>query len=86
MTIQTVTAARIPGRASDRTCTHAARVTKSLLGYGVLAAFAGVTTGSSASAIVVPFYAAVLLAWAWIAVTCVHLYRCTEPSSEAGGR
>ncbi len=37
MTTQTATAARVPGPASDRACTRAARVTKSLLGYGVLA-------------------------------------------------
>jgi Protein of unknown function (DUF998) len=39
------------------------------------AAFAGVTTGSSSSAIVLPFYAAVLAAFTWLAVVCVHLYR-----------
>jgi len=40
-----------------------------------LAAFAGVTTGSSSSAIVLPFYAAVLAVFAWIAIVAVHLYR-----------
>jgi hypothetical protein len=44
-------------------------------GLAFLAAFAGVTTGSSSSAIVLPFYAGVLIAWIWIAVTSVHLYR-----------
>jgi len=44
-------------------------------GLAFLAAFAGVTTGSSSSAIVLPFYAGVLIAWVWIAVTSVHLYR-----------
>jgi hypothetical protein len=39
------------------------------------AAFAGVTTGSSSSAIVLPFYAAVLAAFTWLAVVSVHLYR-----------
>ena len=39
------------------------------------AAFAAVTTGSSSSAIVLPFYAAVLAAFAWLAVVSVHLYR-----------
>ena len=39
------------------------------------AAFAGVATGSASSAIVLPFYAGVLVAWIWIAVTSVHLYR-----------
>jgi uncharacterized protein DUF998 len=44
-------------------------------GLAFLAAFAGVTTGSSSSAIVLPFYAGVLIAWTWLAVTSVHLYR-----------
>jgi hypothetical protein len=39
------------------------------------AAFAGVTTGSTSSAIVVPFYAGVLAAFVWLAVVSVHLYR-----------
>jgi hypothetical protein len=44
-------------------------------GLAFLAAFAGVTTGSSSIAVVVPFYAGVLIAWTWLAVTSVHLYR-----------
>jgi hypothetical protein len=44
-------------------------------GLAFLAAFAGVTTGSSSSVIVVPFYAGVLIAWIWLAVTARHLYR-----------
>jgi len=39
------------------------------------AAFAGVATGSASSAIVLPFYAAVLAAFAWLAVVSIHLYR-----------
>jgi Protein of unknown function (DUF998) len=39
------------------------------------AAFAGVATGSSASVIVLPFYAAVLAAFTWLAIVSVHLYR-----------
>jgi hypothetical protein len=39
------------------------------------AAFAGMATGSSASVIVLPFYAAVLAAFTWLAVVSVHLYR-----------
>jgi hypothetical protein len=46
-----------------------------LTGLAFLAAFAGVTTGSSSAAIVLPFYAGVLIAWIWIAVVAVHLYR-----------
>jgi hypothetical protein len=41
------------------------------------AAFAGVTTGSSSSAIVLPFYVAVLAAFTWLAVVSIHLYRHT---------
>jgi hypothetical protein len=51
-----------------------------ITGVAFLAAFAGVTTGSSSSAVVLPFYGGVLLAWIWIAVTSVHLYRrAAEP-------
>jgi Protein of unknown function (DUF998) len=41
------------------------------------AAFAGVTTGSSSSAIVLPFYGAILAAFVWLAVVSIHLYRRT---------
>jgi hypothetical protein len=51
-------------------------------GLAFLAAFAGVTTGSSSSAVVVPFYSGVLIAWIWLAVTSVHLYR---RASDPGG-
>lgn len=51
-----------------------------ITGLAFLAAFAGVTTGSSSSAVVLPFYGGVLIAWTWIAVTSVHLYRrAAEP-------
>jgi hypothetical protein len=50
-------------------------------GLAFLAAFAGVATGSSSAGIVLPFYGGVLLAWIWIAVTAVHLYRrAADPS------
>ena len=39
------------------------------------AAFAGVTTGSSSSAVVLPLYAAVLAVFTWLAIVSVHLYR-----------
>ncbi len=39
------------------------------------AAFAGVTSGSTSPAVVLPFCAAVLAAWVWIAVVAVRLYR-----------
>src|SRR5580704_10869924 len=55
-------------------------------GLAFLAAFAGVTTGSSSSAIVLPFYVGVLIAWIWIAVTSVHLYRRAGASADPAGR
>jgi hypothetical protein len=42
------------------------------------AAFAGVATGSSSPAIVLPFYIAVLAAFTWLAVVSIHLYRRTR--------
>ena len=39
------------------------------------AAFAGIATGSASAAVVVPFYAAVLAAFTWLALVSVHLYR-----------
>ena len=38
------------------------------------AAFAGIATGSSSSAVVLPFYGAVLAAFTWLAVVSIHLY------------
>jgi hypothetical protein len=49
-----------------------------ITGLAFLAAFAGVASGSSSGAVVIPFYAAVLAAWAWIAATSIHLYRRTR--------
>lgn len=46
-----------------------------LTGIGFGAAFAGVATGSASSAVVLPFYAAVLAAFTWLAIISVHLYR-----------
>jgi hypothetical protein len=64
-------AARSFSRAGHRGLAIYSRIT----GIGFLAAFAGVTTGSSSPAIVVPFYAAVLAVFAWIAIISVHHYR-----------
>ena len=63
--------ARYFGRGGHRGLAVYSRVS----GLAFLAAFAGVTTGSSSSAVVLPFYAGVLIAWTWLAVTSVHLYR-----------
>jgi hypothetical protein len=42
-----------------------------------LVAFAGIASGSSSPAVVLGFWAGVILAWAWPAVTSVDLYRRT---------
>jgi hypothetical protein len=63
--------ARYLSRQGRRGLAVYSRVTGVLFG----AAFAGVATGSSSSAIVLPFYAAVLAVFTWLAVVSVHLYR-----------
>ena len=46
-----------------------------LTGVAFLAGFAGIATGSSSTAVVVPFYVVVLAAFTWLAVVSVYLYR-----------
>jgi len=65
--------ARYFSRAGHRGLAVYSRIT----GVAFGAAFAGVATGSGASAVVLPFYAAVLAAFAWLAIVSVHLYRRT---------
>jgi hypothetical protein len=63
--------ARYLSRAGHRGLALYSRIT----GTVFLAAFAGVTSGSSSPAVVLPFYAAVTAVFGWLAVVCVHLYR-----------
>jgi len=63
--------ARYLSRAGRRGLAIYSRIT----GVAFLAAFAGVTSGSSSPAIVLPFYAAVTAIFTWLAIVCVHLYR-----------
>jgi len=63
--------ARYLSRAGHRGLAIYSRTT----GMVFAAAFAGVTTGSSSPAIVVPFYVAVTAIFTWLAIVCVHLYR-----------
>ena len=63
--------ARYLSRAGHRGMAIYSRIT----GVAFLAAFAGVTTGSSSPAVVLPFYAAVTAVFTWLAVVCVQLYR-----------
>ena len=44
-------------------------------GVAFLVAFAGVASGSSSAAVVVGFWAALILVWAWMGAVAVHLYR-----------
>jgi hypothetical membrane protein len=44
-------------------------------GVVFLLAFAGVASGSDSAVVVLGFWAAVTLAWAWIAAVAIHLYR-----------
>jgi hypothetical protein len=48
-----------------------------LTGIAFFAGFAGIASGSSSPAIVLGFWAAVILAWTWLATLSVHLYRAT---------
>lgn len=52
------------------------RATVSIVtGVAFLAAFGGISSGSGSPAVVLTFTAAVLLVWAWLSSTSVHLYR-----------
>lgn len=53
-------------------------------GVVYLVAFAGIASGAAAPAIVLGFWAAVVLAFAWLAVVCVDLYRRTPLLTPAG--
>jgi hypothetical protein len=70
-----IAACFVLARQYSRTGHRGLAVYSAITGTAFLAAFAGVTTGSSSPAIVVPFYAGVLAVFAWIAVISVHYYR-----------
>lgn len=46
-------------------------------GIAFLAGFAGIATGTASPAIVLGFWAAVTIAFAWLAALSIHLYRAT---------
>ena len=52
-----------------------------LTGIGFTAAFVGISSGSSSSAVILSFTAAVIAAWAWLAGVAVHQYRSVSQSS-----
>lgn len=66
-----VVVARYFSRAAHRGMAIYSRIS----GVAFLGAFAGVATGSSAPAVVLPFYAAVTAVFAWLAILSIHLYR-----------
>jgi len=70
-----IAACFVLARQYSRTGHRGLAVYSRITGIVFLAAFAGVTTGSSSPGIVVPFYAGVLAVFAWIAVISVHYYR-----------
>lgn len=47
-----------------------------------LAAFVGISSGAGSAATVLPFVAAVVLAWTWLAALAAHLYNRTSPSTD----
>lgn len=53
-------------------------------GVVFLVAFAAIASGSSAPVVVLGFWVAVILAWTWLAVTCLDLYRRTPLLTPAG--
>ncbi len=69
--------ARYFSRQGRRGLASYSRITGAAFG----AAFAGIATGSASSAIVLPFYAAVLAAFTWLAVVSVYLYRHVSPAA-----
>jgi Protein of unknown function (DUF998) len=46
-------------------------------GLVFLAGFVGIASGSDSPAVVLGFWFAVIVAWAWLAALCVYLYRAT---------
>jgi hypothetical protein len=73
--IAVITACFVIARHLSRAGHRGLAVYSRITGAAFLAAFAGVTTGSSSPAIVLPFYAAVTAVFTWLAIVSVHLYR-----------
>jgi hypothetical protein len=46
-----------------------------ITGVAFLSAFAGLASGSDSAVVVLAFWAALILAWTWIAAFALHLYR-----------
>lgn len=55
-----------------------------MTGIAFLAAFAGVASGSSSPAVVLAFWAALIIAWTWIALVSIDAYRRVGAAANAG--
>ncbi|HEX6523813.1 MAG TPA: DUF998 domain-containing protein [Streptosporangiaceae bacterium] len=75
--IALIAACFVVARYFARTGQRGLAVYSRITGVAFAVAFAGVTSGSSSSAIVLPFYGAVLAAFTWLAIVSIHLYRHT---------
>lgn len=56
-----------------------------ITGVLFLAAFVGIASGTASPAVVLGFWAAVILAWVWLAITSIDLYRRTPLLTPARG-
>ncbi len=56
-------------------------IASALTGVLFLTGFAGLASGSSSAGVVVGFWAALLIAWGWLAALSIHLYRRVGMSS-----
>ena len=70
-----IAACFVIARYFSRHCRRDLAIYSRVTGVAFGAALAAMATGSSSSAIVLPFFAAVLATFAWLAVVSVHLYR-----------
>jgi hypothetical membrane protein len=70
-----IAACLIVGRAADARGARGWAIYSRITGVVFLAGFAGIASGSHGALTTLPFTAAVVLAWSWITVLSVRLYR-----------
>ncbi len=71
LVIATFVLARCYARSGARRLAWWSRLT----GIGFAAAFVGVSSGSTGPAVILPFIAAVVAVWVWLAAVAIHAYR-----------
>ena len=52
-----------------------------ITGIGFTVAFVGVSSGATGPAVILPFVAAVVAVWVWLAAVAVHAYRCVTDNA-----